>query len=64
MSSLRVLKTLVTERLTAAAEEILVLVERVMVEHEEELIRRYRPAEDGKSPDRPRQHTLTFTRGN
>ncbi|XP_073346802.1 uncharacterized protein [Pagrus major] len=62
MSSLRVLKTLVTERLTAAAEEILVLVERVMVEHEEQLIRRYRPAEERTSPDRPRPHRLTFTR--
>lgn len=61
MSSLRVLKTLVTERLTAAAEEILVLVERVMVEHEEELIRRYRPAEDGKSPDTEPTESCTLT---
>ncbi|XP_073347810.1 uncharacterized protein [Pagrus major] len=61
MSSLRVLKTLVTERLTAAAEEILVLVERVMVEHEEQLIRRYRPAEERTSPDTepPESRTLT-----
>ncbi|KAM8727161.1 uncharacterized protein AB9X84_000964 isoform 1-T1 [Acanthopagrus schlegelii] len=59
MSSLRLLKTLVTERLTAAAAEILVLVERVMVEHEEELIRRYRPAEDGKSPEPAESCTLT-----
>lgn len=43
MAHLRLLRAAVTERLAAAAEEILVLVERVMVEREDELIRLYAP---------------------
>ncbi|XP_038575010.1 zinc finger protein 133-like [Micropterus salmoides] len=52
MSSLQVLRSLVTERLTAAAEEILVLVERVLLEREEGLVLRYRPDHVKRSPDR------------
>lgn len=43
MAHLRLLRAAVTERLAAAAEDILVLVERVMVEREDELIRLYAP---------------------
>ncbi|XP_067463056.1 zinc finger protein 436-like [Thunnus thynnus] len=50
MSELQLLRTLVTEKLTAAAEEILALLERVMLEREEELIRRYRAADMTLSP--------------
>ncbi|XP_047223071.1 histone-lysine N-methyltransferase PRDM9-like [Girardinichthys multiradiatus] len=40
MTDLQLLRTLVTERLTAAAEKILVLVQKVLLEQQHELLRR------------------------
>lgn len=57
MAHLRLLRAAVTERLAAAAEEILVLVERVMVEREDELIRLYAPTPATKSPVGGDAHT-------